>query len=147
MKSQSLKLFVATLVIGIFAVGSAFAQQNLGFEIPFDFQIGEKQFDAGKYEIQKLDIAKYVLKNVETNKSMIIVTDGQVGIENSVKKEKIVFNRYGKTYFLREIYAARGTVGRGLYETKSEKRIRKGFVPNLAENKSKPEQVSINSTQ
>lgn len=144
MKTQSLKLLVAALVIGIFATGSVFAQQNLGFEIPFDFQIGKNQLDAGKYEIRKLDMAKYVLKNVETNKSMIIVTDGQVGVERSVKVENLVFNRYGDTYFLREIYATRGNVGRSLYETKSEKRIRK---QNLAENKSKSEQVSINSTQ
>ena len=65
MKLQSLKLFVATLVIGIFAVSSAFAQQSLDFEIPFDFQIGKTQMKAGKYEMRKLNSKKFILRNIE----------------------------------------------------------------------------------
>lgn len=148
MKMQSLKLFAATLIIGIFAVSSALAQQSLEFEIPFDFQISKTQMKAGKYKIKKIDNKKFILKDVETNKSMLFVTTAQVGNERSVKTENIVFNRYGNTYFLREIYALRATVGNDIGETKAERIVRKEqekSYPNLAKNKT--EKVSVNSTQ
>lgn len=150
MKMQSLKLFVAALIISFISVGSAFAQQSLDFEIPFDFQIGKKEMQAGKYKIKKIDGKQFIFKNVETNKSRIIMTDAQIGDERSVTTENLVFNRYGDTYFLREIYAARSTVGREFGESKLEKKLRKEFKNNdskLAKNKFKPEQVSIKTAQ
>ncbi len=149
MKTQSFKLFIATLVIGIATVTSAFAQTNVNFEIPFDFQIGKKQMDAGKYQIRQMDAKKYILKNVETNKSMFLIADAQVGDERTVKTESLAFNRYGNTYFLREIYARSATVGSELGESKSERKIRKNNKnnPKLAQNKSKPERVLISSAQ
>jgi hypothetical protein len=150
MKMQSLKLFVATMVICLFAVGSAFAQSNLSFNIPFDFQVGKSKLDAGKYEVKWLDSSKFILKNVETESSSIVVTSGQAGTDISTKTEQIVFNRYGDKYFLRQIFAKQGTTGRELGETKYEKNVRKNLYtaePNLAKNRAKVEQVTVNSTQ
>lgn len=148
MKLQSLKLFVATLVIGIFAVNSAFAQQSLDFEIPFDFQIGKTQMKAGKYKIKKMKNKTFSLTDVEKNKSTLFLTTAQVGNERSVKTENIVFHRYGNSYFLREIYVLRATVGDEIGETKAERIVRKEYekaYPKLVKNKT--EKVSVNSTQ
>lgn len=147
---QSLKLFIAALVVGIAGIGTAFGQTPLSFEIPFDFQVGKTEMKAGKYELHKMGDKKFVLKNIESNESQFIISDAQVGNEKSVTVEKIVFNRYGETYFLREIYNRRGTVGRELGESKTEKKVRKDYQeknPQLAKDKSLRRQVSINSTQ
>ncbi len=148
MKSQSFKLFVATLVIGLFTVGSAFAQGNLSFNIPFDFQVGKHKLESGKYEMQRLDNSKFILKNVETNSSTIVITSGSAGTD-STKIENLIFNRYGETYFLRQVFAVRGTAGRETGESKAESKIRKNLFedePKLAKNKENfPEKVSINS--
>jgi hypothetical protein len=146
MKMQSLKLFIATLVIGITTVSSAFAGKVLNVTIPFDFQVGRMQMEAGQYKIHVVDTNKLILKNTESKKSVFVVTDYQVGNERSGKLENITFNRYGETYFLREIYSGRVTVGGGLIESKEERNIRKGKIknnPRLALNKTKSESVSI----
>lgn len=126
MKLQSLKLFVATLFIGICAAVPSFAQSTVGFEIPFDFQVGKAKFTAGKYEVRKMDTQKYVLVNPETRKSLIVIALAPVGDGKDVRTAKLVFNRYGETHFLREIYQTKGTVGAGLAESKAEKQIRRG---------------------
>jgi hypothetical protein len=150
MKIQSFKLFVATLVIGIISVGSVFAQNSVNFEIPFDFQIGNSKMESGKYQIRKMGGKKFLLKNTDNKTSMFVIADTRVGIERDIKIENIVFNRYGDTYFLREIYTRRGNPGREIGESKAEKRVRGNHSKDklrLAQNKLKPEQVSIKSTQ
>ncbi len=150
MKSQLLKLYAVALIIGIVAVGSAFAQQTLQFNVPFDFQIGKEKLDAGKYEMLVLSNSRYLLKSVETNEKVLISSNIQVGNERSVKSEKLVFNRYGDTYFLRQIFARPATVGTEITETKAERNVRNNFEEEnlkIADNKSKPEKVSINSAQ
>ncbi|MEZ5424822.1 MAG: hypothetical protein R2747_01035 [Pyrinomonadaceae bacterium] len=150
MRSSLFKLYAAALIIGIAAVGSAFAQQTMTFNVPFDFQIGKEKHDAGKYEMRTLDNAKFLLKNVETGENMILVSGAQVGDERTVETQKLVFNRYGETYFLREVYARAGTVGRELTESKAERKIRQNRRkddPQLADNKSEPAKVTVNSAQ
>jgi hypothetical protein len=71
MKSQSLKLFAIAFVLGlvtIFAAGSASAQTRSSFETSFDFHVGKEKFAAGKYELQKMEYGKYLLRSVETKK-------------------------------------------------------------------------------
>lgn len=150
MKSQSFKLFVVTLIIGIVAVVSAFAQENMKFNVPFDFQVGNEKLDAGDYEMRKLDSKKFLLRNTETKKSIVLAPTAQVGFERETKTEKLVFNRYDKTYFLREIHAERGNLGKEMTESKAERNFRKRSIkdnPQIADNKVEPEKVSINSTQ
>lgn len=144
MKKQSLKLFIATLVFGIAMVSSAFAGQVLNVTIPFDFQVGSRQLEAGNYKIKVVDSNKLILKNIETKRSVFVLTDFTVGTGRSVKLENITFNRYGDTYFLREIYTSRGSVGRGLIESKQERNMRKSKKnPRFAKNLKKTERVSI----
>jgi hypothetical protein len=145
MKKQSLKLFIATLVIGIATVSSAFAGPTLNVTIPFDFQIGNKTLKAGDYQIRKVDNNKLVLQHIASNKTRFVYTDVSVGVGRLVNVEKIVFNRYGDTYFLKEIYTHRGTAGRRLLESKAERKIRlnENRNPRLALKRTKPEKISI----
>ncbi len=148
MKSQSLKLFVAALIVGLFTVGSAFAQ-SLSFNVPFDFQIGKTKLESGKYEMRKLDSTKYLFRNTTNKQSVIVVSDSQIGTESSVNIEQLVFNRYGETCFLRQIFADRNNVGRELSESKSERNLRRALDADssegIAKNRQKPEQVSVAS--
>jgi hypothetical protein len=153
MKSQSLKLFAMAFVLGLVAVFSsvsASAQSRLFFEAPFDFHVGADKLAAGKYQLYKMDYGKYLLKNVETEKSRIVLFD--VALSNSDEKadERIVFNRYGETYFLRALFAKPGVLGNQIIESKFEKQIRKGSADRqnqLAGEKAKPEQISVKVTK
>ena len=149
MKSQSLKLFAMTLVLGlvaIFGAASASAQSKMTFETQFDFQIGKDNLQAGKYELFKLEFGKYLLKNVATQKGRLVLFDVSLTNKDEAADQRIVFHRYGETYFLRGIFEKQGAEGRELFESKYEKQFRSGAAGRenqLAGDKSKPEQVSV----
>jgi hypothetical protein len=149
MKKQSFKLFALALVLGLFTVlgtaSSANAQSLLRLNIPFEFHVGSEKYAAGKYEIKKINSSVYLLRNADVGKAFLIGTDNDVSQNKNVKSESIVFNRYGETYFLREIFSHRA-YGRQISESKLEKKIR-NQESNLAENDSKKEQISISSTR
>jgi hypothetical protein len=150
MKSQSLKLFTIAFVLGaaaIFGAGSVNAQSKMTFETPFDFHVGKDKFSAGKYEFQKLSAGKYLLKGTDTKDSKIVLFDMSMSNDNSQADQRILFNRYNDTYFLRGIFEKEGADGRMTVESNYEKQIRKGAVARedqLAGEKGKPTKVSVN---
>ena len=114
MKSQSLKLFAMAFVLGlvtIFAAGSVNAQSKLYFETQFDFQLGKDRLAAGKYELFKMSSGKYRLRSVETQKARIVLFDISLQNRDASADERIVFNRYGETYFLRGVFEKQGAEG------------------------------------
>jgi hypothetical protein len=151
MKSQSLKLFAIAFVLGlvtIFAAGSASAQTKSSFETSFDFHVGKDKLSAGKYELQKLDNGKFWLRNLETKKSRIVYFEiAERNNDSSEAAQRVTFNRYGETYFLRSLFEGEKTDGRQIIESSYEKQIRKGAAGRenqLAGDKAKPEKVSVN---
>lgn len=150
MKSQSLKLFAAAFILGlvtIFASAvSASAQTVMSFETSFDFQVGKERLAAGKYQVKKLDYGTYLLKNTATKDSIIVKTDFQSDRNDGINNEHLSFNRYGETYFLRQIADRRG-VKQELAESKYEASVRKNRVESeekLARKDKKPQQISVN---
>jgi hypothetical protein len=151
MKSQSLKLFAAALVLGlvsVFGAASANAQSRLAFETSFAFHVGKDRLPAGKYELQEMNYGKYLLRSAETKESRIIFFEGRIrSTENSENVERIIFNRYGEIYFLNAVFDRRGVDGREVMASGYEKQVRKGGASRdnqLAEKKAKPEKVSLN---
>jgi hypothetical protein len=149
MKSQSLKLFAMAFVLGlvtIFAAGTASAQSNLSFETPFDFHIGKEKLAAGKYQLQKMSYNKYLLRSAETRQARIVIFDIDMSKGDSPENERLVFNRYGETYFLRGVFDKAGADGHQIIESGYEKQVRKGTATRenqLAGEKTKPEKVSV----
>lgn len=151
MKSQSLKLFAIAFVLGLVAVfgaGSVNAQTRSSFETSFDFHIGKEKLSAGKYELQRIDSGKYLLRSVETKKSRIVYFELSERNTDAAEPQRISFNRYGETYFLRSLFEEEKTDGKQIIESSYEKQIRRksaGSRENqLADKTGKPEKVSVN---
>lgn len=150
MKSQSLKLFAIAFVLGlvtIFGAGSANAQTRSSFETSFDFHIGKDKLSAGKYELQRMDSGKYLLRSVETKKSRIVYFELSERNTDAAEPQRISFNRYGETYFLRSVFEEEKADGAQIVESSYERQIRRksaGSRENqLADKKGNPEKVSI----
>lgn len=148
MKKQSLKLFAAALVLGIFTVlataNSAKAQQVMSFNVPFDFNFGKKELKAGEYELRALSNTNFVLRSKASEENVLIVSNFDTKQVAPKDSEMIIFNRYGETYFLSGIFMNRNQIGRGIYESKLERSIRKGeSETRLAKNQTKAETVSV----
>ncbi|MGI8543890.1 MAG: hypothetical protein ACR2MD_10495 [Aridibacter sp.] len=107
--AKCLKLAVLTIVMlgaGAFTTNVR-AQTARVFEIqiPFDFVIKDKTYDAGTYHIGRLNEANpdtLVLKNADSKKSLILHTQ-RLNSGDSINFSKLTFSRYGKTYFLDSI--------------------------------------------
>ncbi len=104
---------------------SANAQKVLTFKMPFDFYVGKNKLSAGNYELQKIGVSNYLLRNSKARKSIIFDLKIPTGKKGAADSESLVFNRYGDAYFLNSIFDVRGDFGRQLFESGYEKQVRR----------------------
>jgi hypothetical protein len=141
MKTQFFRFLVLSFAFFIFSA-SAFAQSgdNNSFEIPFSFNVGKDTLPAGKYEIKRVSSSSFLLRNETGNASVLVLSPLTINEKVSETSEKLVFNRYGNQYFLRQIFSVRNAAGRGINESNNEKMIRQNYIMSKA---SKPERVAV----
>jgi hypothetical protein len=150
MKMQSIKLFVAAIAIAILSAASVSAQGVVKFDIPFQFHIGKEKLDAGKYEIKQMTGSRYLFRNTKTGASRLVVSIAESGTNESSVAEKLVFNRYGNVYFMRQLFVKNGTAGRELGESSAERRLRKVSNSNddrLAKRVSNLETIALTASK
>lgn len=145
MKTQFLRFLVLTFAFLIFSV-SAFAQYGtrMQVEIPFNFNVGNEKLTAGNYEINRISTTSFLFRN--KTGSVTVLAQAPLTFETAKNStiEKLIFNRYGDRYFLRQIFSTRNNVGRALYESKSEKMVRQGIKgDDEMAKKAKPDQVVV----
>jgi hypothetical protein len=120
------KLYVlaAALVLSIVATGASYAQQYpLSVEIPFAFQAGDHTLPAGKYLVESAVSGTRViqrLRQVDGNAAMIVMTT-PVEARNGRTEPVLVFNCYGETKFLSQIWTGNNE-GLQLFKSNREKR-------------------------
>ncbi|MBS1797661.1 MAG: hypothetical protein JSS81_27815 [Acidobacteria bacterium] len=149
MKKQSLKLFAMSLVLGLAAVfagaTAASAQDKMSFETKFDFYVGKQKLAAGKYFFEETSYGKYVLRSADTREVRLVVFNLATKNTAPAESERVLFNRYGETYFLSALFDRRDADGKQLIESGYEKRVRNGATDEkLADEKSKPTKVAVN---
>jgi len=120
----SYKVFISMALFGLLTLPLARAQLNrtVGFEIPFDFGFGtwNTVLPAGNYEVSYVPANNaLVIRGVHQN-AISIVKPVEANLFQQ-GKEKLVFKRYGNTYFLSQVFRGTGTgTGRQLPKSKSE---------------------------
>ena len=111
-------------VAGLCSVGNLQAQtREVRANVPFKFIVSGKQLPAGNYEFLANGASFLVIRNREQPiavQSMIVGQDRTVAVANS----KLVFTKYGDSYFLREIHSSalgeNGTIPRSKQEKQAE---------------------------
>lgn len=121
--------FIAIIlgIMFIFSATSAAAQkfEKILVEIPFEFSVGEKSFEAGKYIFTPVSsngsLKIFHLKHYDKNTQAFISTI-ESGKIYQLKKNKtaIKFNRYGENYFLSRISNTAEGTDAILLKTKKE---------------------------
>ena len=97
---------VALLALGIAACGYA---QGLRADIPFAFQINGQSYESGRYyfspdALPELPHEAWRIRSEETRKSKVFPTFTGTQTPGLPKASKLVFHRYGRTYFLAEVW-------------------------------------------
>lgn len=97
-------IFVAaSLAIG-FASFPAHAQlesQTVSVNVPFGFELGSRHLAPGRYIVSR-PLADIIVFRSGSDVAMIVTHGGQS--IKATKSSKIVFDRYGDHYFLRQIW-------------------------------------------
>jgi len=127
LKKQAIKAFG---LLGLFFSLSAIFvyAQNITLvrkvEIPFDFSVGDKTFPAGTYSITRVfpDKSALLLSSEDQREAINILTHS-VQAQESPKTGKLIFHRYGETYFLFQIWESDALQGRQLSKSRTEQSI------------------------
>jgi len=145
MKSQILKPFMLTFIVGVALILTNATQSNaqsgptIKIKIPFDYTAGNKNLSAGKYSIGRIFEGVFVIRS-EDGKFAGLVT-ALCGVQSrSNSQPKLVFNRYGDEYFLSQIWLDSST-GSQMHKSKAERRA--DANTRLAKNNAKPQVVEV----
>ena len=131
MNMQSFKLFAMATILSVSAVivsAAAPVPNSVRIEVPFEFQIGDKVFEAGQYRFARLSTRRLgqplmIMQNLETGRETRIL-----GVIHNYQKQrfntiKVTFNKYGNARFLRSVNSF-GTVF-DISRSGAEKRVKK----------------------
>jgi hypothetical protein len=123
-KSTSmLRTYLLACTLGTVAMVSAshgFAQSNeMRVNVPFAFQSGSQSMAAGVYRVTIESEHLILLRGGST--SGFVHTNPQIG--KAAAKGKLVFQRYGNHYFLREVWASQSDTGQKCVKTKLEREV------------------------
>jgi hypothetical protein len=167
MKKQALK--AVTMLVSIIALAFMTAlvsnaqssREPLRANIPFDFQVGDRTLEAGKYVVGTITSSSdegILVRSRDGRQSAMRLTSGvQASKDRAIHPEPkmrakkngamLTFHRYGSTYFLAQVWRPGATEGRELLKSKAERAVERELAKNpsrsdLAEN-SQPETVTI----
>jgi len=129
MKSRTL----VVLVVGAFlAVTAGYAQSSttLVGKIPFEFRVGASVLPAGDYQLIPSAASRTLLIRCQDNNAAVIALPNTAESVQAPKDSKLVFNRYGSTYFLSQVWHAGNTRGYQLPKSKTEREMAKN-VPGI----------------
>ena len=138
MKREITNAFASLMLVLVLAAVTASAQsaKQMTANIPFQFTIGNQTLPAGEYTI------RYINQDSGKNTLLIKSTDGRnsrivqmTPAQKSTPAEKasLVFNQYGDSYFLSEVWNAADQFGLSLPKSRAERELER----RLAQEESK----------
>jgi hypothetical protein len=134
-KTLSMSVVILTVVFAT-AVVSANGQttERVSAQIPFDFVVGDKTLSAGEYVVSSAtqDGAGLLIRKAKTNDAAIRFTH-EIAARPKQTHARLVFHRYGQTYFLAEVWQGGNSTGRALAQSKAERALRRERA-SLAQN-------------
>jgi len=130
MKKQTLTLIgVLTLLL---AAGSALAQNiRVQGDIPFQFAVDKDILPAGHYSIQSVGTPEGMTLALrgDESKTVRLVNTHSVESLAAAQQTKLVFKRYGASYFLSEVWVAGNSAGHQLRQSSREKEMARDNQP------------------
>ena len=108
--------------------------------IPFDFVTGDTEMTAGRYQVSRMTSNgdAICVRGTENSQSAIKLSNNLVRT-NPATESKLVFHRYGNTYFLAEVWIQGETNGRQIRKSNAEKAVER----ELAASQKRFESVTV----
>ena len=129
MKIQALKGFAVAALLVLLGASSANASSTmLRADIPFDFVAGNVTLPAGTYTVSKPKQHVLLIQNENLGSDAAFVV---VNSEETTKPQdsaKLIFHRYGKRYFLNQVWTGDLISGYSIPESQDEISVDKELV-------------------
>ena len=123
----------ATLgTLALLVAASAFGQQRIRVDIPFEFHLADAVLPAGQYEVNvgAHNMQSLVSLDCSASRSQAITTTYPIGGgADALAEGRLVFNKYGETYFLSQVWSPGYSQGRALNKSKTENEIARVTMP------------------
>src|SRR5438093_10238486 len=114
----------------LLSIDSAQAQSNrMRATIPFAFYSGDGVLPAGDYDVENLGSGVVKLLNRDTHNVVVFHTISVSDRTGEAASAKLIFNRYGADYFLKEMWWGGATDGRALLPSKAERELARTSTP------------------
>jgi len=122
MKQRKFTLVAMVAAVMMLTVLSVNAQSGARIEtnVPFDFAAGDTKLKAGDYLITRIARNAFLLRSVDLKTSVVVQAPIAIEQRPEGSPARLVFRRYGRTYFLAQIWSDTGAEGRQLNSSKAE---------------------------
>jgi hypothetical protein len=122
MKSHTFKMFTLAAML---AIPAAYAQDShrVIADVPFAFTVNNQTLPAGEYEISDGTAYGTVVIQSEDREHTVITIANSVQAKDEALPGKLIFQRYGDNYFLREVFSPGVSIGREFRRTKGEREM------------------------
>ena len=121
MKRANYGALIALIAALTIAIPVVHAQKIASAEVPFAFRVDNNWLPAGAYEVRDLGQSATLIVS-EDNKQHALVLNSSAG-SNKAAATKLVFDKVGSTYFLREIWTSARDQGLAIHESPLEKEM------------------------
>jgi hypothetical protein len=119
---------VVVVAIGLLLLTMAGSAQTIHLKatVPFSFSAGKTTFPAGQYELKSLGIEGNILaiSGLDSKAGALVIVNSNHAVEPA-NRTKLIFHRYGRQYFLSEVWVEGNTSGQLLPPPSREREIAK----------------------
>ena len=145
LKKQILSIVATlTLIIPMAIIGFAGLSGRVKADIPFDFMVGNKEFKAGRYTVDRLSTnntaGTLIIRSADNNAAANFNVNSVTG--KGDPQASLVFRRYGNQYFLAQIFDGQSREGFGLMKSKTEREVAKKHE-TITQNVVEPQFVTV----
>jgi hypothetical protein len=122
-KGLTMLMLVVGLALASAAVANGQSGRQLTAQVPFDFVVAERTLRSGQYEVRNATSAGDVLaiRDADGKSQTMRLTSPVIRNDRQDMGAKLVFHRYGSTYFLSQVWVAGKSEGREFAKTGQER--------------------------
>jgi len=117
------RTLVVFAVVAFLAATAGYSQSTLVGKIPFEFRVGNSILPAGEYELTHGSAPQILRIRSASGNTAVMTLVNAAETLHAPKECKLVFNRYGNTYFLSQVWRAANNRGIELPKTKAEREV------------------------
>ncbi len=123
-KGLTMLMLVVGLALASASVANGQSGKHVTAQVPFDFIVADKTLRSGQYQISDVNSAGDALAiRSAAGKESVLRLTSETGPKAGALDAKLVFHRYGNTYFLTQVWMAGSSTGRELPRTRQENAI------------------------